>query len=63
MSDPMMRACTHTEDHSDAHVHESTAETDRVIAQEQLHVEAAATERDESSRRRTQVPPRNGNDE
>ena len=47
----------HTEEHSDAHVHESIAEADRVIAHEQPHAEATATERKESSRRRTQVPP------
>ena len=48
----------HTEDSSDAHVHDSTAEADRVIAQEeQPHVEAAAAEREESSRHRMQIPP------
>ena len=41
----------------DPHVHDSTTEADRVIAQEeQPHVEAAATEREESSRRRMQTP-------
>ena len=47
----------HITDSSDAHVHESTAEADRVVVPEQLRVAAAAIGWEESSPRRMQLPP------